>query len=74
MLESDRALVMLELGHTPVYYLSREDLRMERLERMEEELRVTRQWAESHISVKDGEIAGIRSRLEFVEKLLGIPH
>jgi uncharacterized protein (DUF427 family) len=33
LLESDRALVMLELGHTPVYYLSREDLRMERLER-----------------------------------------
>lgn len=31
LLESDRTLVMFELGHVPVYYLPREDLRMDRL-------------------------------------------
>jgi len=33
LLESDRALVMFELGHAPVYYLPREDLRMDLLSR-----------------------------------------
>ena len=33
LVDSRNAKVMLELGHAPVYYIAREDVRMDRLQR-----------------------------------------